>query len=129
MVTIDERTPNDRWISILTAAVLSLAGLLAMLQRTGHGLSGVTMCVSRGLFGLECPGCGLTRSFVALAGGEFSRAVAFNPLGPVLFAAAAGLLINHSLVPRQSARAALDAMILLVSAGSILLRGAAFYAL
>lgn len=43
-------------------------------------------CLWRSTLGIPCAGCGLTRSFVALVHGEWSRAFAFHPLGPVLFA-------------------------------------------
>jgi hypothetical protein len=42
--------------------------------------------VSRTLFGVRCPGCGLTDSFVAIGHGNIPAAFAANPLGPVLFA-------------------------------------------
>jgi hypothetical protein len=42
-------------------------------------------CMSRLVLGISCPGCGLTRSFAAMAHGEFWRAFVFNPMGPVLF--------------------------------------------
>lgn len=38
------------------------------------------------LTGIPCPGCGLTRSFVAIAQGDWSEAVAYHGLGPILFA-------------------------------------------
>jgi hypothetical protein len=44
-------------------------------------------CPSHALFGVDCPFCGMTRSFVALAHGEIGRAFAFHPAGPLLFAA------------------------------------------
>jgi hypothetical protein len=40
-----------------------------------------TICSSRLLFGVECPGCGLTRSFVALAGGDFLQSYRFHRVG------------------------------------------------
>jgi len=43
------------------------------------------MCTFRRMFGLPCPGCGLTRSFVALAGGDLAAGWRFNPAGPLLF--------------------------------------------
>jgi hypothetical protein len=49
---------------------------------------GFVLCAFRRLAGLPCMGCGLTRSFCALAKGEIGRAFAFHPLGPALFAAA-----------------------------------------
>lgn len=37
------------------------------------------------LTGIPCPGCGLTRSFVAIAQGNWSEAISYHGLGPVLF--------------------------------------------
>ena len=36
-------------------------------------------------FGIPCPGCGLTRSFISLAHGHWSEAWRYNPAGPVWF--------------------------------------------
>jgi hypothetical protein len=49
---------------------------------------GIVLCVFRNLTGIPCMGCGLTRSFCALAKGDAMRAFVFHPLGPALFAAA-----------------------------------------
>lgn len=42
-------------------------------------------CWSRTLLAIPCPGCGLTRSFTAMAHGECRTAFDFNPMGPILF--------------------------------------------
>lgn len=42
-------------------------------------------CLSRRVLGISCPGCGLTRSFVAVAHGQLNRAVEYNAVGPALF--------------------------------------------
>jgi hypothetical protein len=42
-------------------------------------------CPSRVLLHVDCPGCGLTRSFIATAHGQFARAYAFHRVGPLLF--------------------------------------------
>lgn len=39
------------------------------------------MCASRSLFGVECPGCGLTRSFVHLAHGRWSDSFRCHRVG------------------------------------------------
>lgn len=41
-------------------------------------------CGSRRWFGVDCPGCGLTRSFVYLSQGEIRNSVAVNRVGWVL---------------------------------------------
>jgi hypothetical protein len=39
------------------------------------------VCQSKVLLGIECPGCGLTRSFVHLAHGDVAASLAIHPLG------------------------------------------------
>jgi pimeloyl-ACP methyl ester carboxylesterase len=41
-------------------------------------------CLSRRLFHLPCPGCGMTRAFAFLAKGEWGAASGLHPLAPVL---------------------------------------------
>jgi len=43
------------------------------------------LCVSRRIFGLPCPGCGLTRSFISISQGQLSRAWRFNPVSFLLY--------------------------------------------
>ena len=81
-----------RGILVLSAGVL-LAALLLAVTREGHvklPLVGIAMpwgCVWRQVTGLDCPGCGLTRCFVAAAHGNFAAALKFHPMGAVLFVA------------------------------------------
>ena len=44
------------------------------------------ICMSRRIFGISCPGCGLTHSFVAMVHGDMASAIQANPMGPILFA-------------------------------------------
>lgn len=77
----------------LAAAQIAAAAWLVPQGETvvtpGGGSLGVT-CPSHLLFGVDCPFCGLTRSFVALAHGDLGRALHFHPAGPLLFA---GMLV------------------------------------
>jgi hypothetical protein len=43
-------------------------------------------CTSRVLYGIECPGCGMTRAFVAISHGRFSRAWELNRASFVIYA-------------------------------------------
>lgn len=74
----------------LSIAVLAAACVLRV-QGEGHvqvpGLS-VPLpdtCYFKRLFGVGCPGCGLTRCFISVAHGEFVRAWRFNPGGFLFF--------------------------------------------
>ncbi len=44
-------------------------------------------CPFRFFTGIPCPGCGMTRSFLAIAQADFSNALSEHVFGPVLFAA------------------------------------------
>ena len=44
-----------------------------------------TLCVVHRATGVPCPGCGLTRSFVATAHGDLGGALGFHAFGPLLF--------------------------------------------
>ena len=71
---------------MLLAAVLHLTAqgrlVLPLLDRYPLPVA----CLTRTLFHMDCPGCGLTRSFVATAHGDFAQAFASHRLGPLLFA-------------------------------------------
>ncbi len=45
----------------------------------------VPLCFFHHVTGLDCPGCGLVRSFISIAHGQFREAVRFNALGPLVF--------------------------------------------
>lgn len=47
--------------------------------------AGPIVCPFRAVTGLMCPGCGLTRSFVAIGHLDFMRSVAHHPFGPPLY--------------------------------------------
>ena len=64
---------------ILTAAYLAFAALWHI-----HGMP----CVFRAALGVECPGCGTTRAWLAALCGDPASAFAYNPLFwavPVLY--------------------------------------------
>ena len=78
---------------LLVAAVL-VVGLSAVLTPSDSVLTLLgwpvpPLCVWKNLTGMDCVGCGLTRSFTWMGHGELSRAWSIHRLGPVLYAAVA----------------------------------------
>ena len=72
----------------LTPGGIAALGLLtaALLPREWIE-AGPSFCPFRQATGLICPGCGLTRSVVALAHGDLTASLYFHPLGVVFVAA------------------------------------------
>lgn len=78
------------WLAI-SAATLLLSLSLSVHQGTQVLLPLVDrplpeLCLSRSWLRLPCPGCGLTRSFIALGHGDLAAAWRYNPAGLYLFA-------------------------------------------
>jgi hypothetical protein len=89
------RPDEARWHgTILAGVVLFLtAGLLCKVEPDQSiGLSAVPtiklpmLCPSRLFFGVECPGCGVTRSLTHLLHGRFGQSFATHRLGWLVFA-------------------------------------------
>lgn len=69
----------------------------------GPGVAdGPVLCPFRRLTGLECPACGLTRSWVHLVHGDVAASASSHPFGLVLLA---GLALLAVLVVRARRRA------------------------
>lgn len=81
------------WNGSAGAAILAsllLARVLAAADANAVRVAGREMpvlCISRLLFGVNCPGCGMTRSVLMTLGGDLRGALALNPGGPLLVAA------------------------------------------
>jgi hypothetical protein len=117
-----------------TFLIVSLAVVIvsALLGHTGDGrvklpLVGVvapSFCFWRQTTGVDCPGCGLTRCFVAMAHADWARAWHFHPMGMVLFVVMLAQLPYRAVQLRRLARGqdelrhpALDAILWLLVAG------------
>jgi Protein of unknown function (DUF2752) len=66
-------------------AGLGLATIAASVLYAPYVSHGPVLCPFRFATGLPCPGCGLTRSFCAMAHGRVADAFGFHWLGPPLF--------------------------------------------
>jgi hypothetical protein len=66
------------------ALPLLLLGVVAFID--------LPLCPSRCLFGIPCPGCGLTRATIALLRGELVAALRYHPLAPLLAPLVIGVL-------------------------------------
>jgi hypothetical protein len=93
---------TDRWwFADAVAIAVGLAPLvIAVLLTPGDdavslfGWDIPTVCQWRRLFGISCPGCGLTRSFVYLAHLHLVDAFRMNYAGPPLFFGLAGFAVR-----------------------------------
>ena len=74
--------PANHWIPLLLLAAILAASVLLppALVDAGPPLCGFSQLIEH-----PCPGCGLTRSFVAMGHASVGRAFEFHAFGPALF--------------------------------------------
>ena len=82
--------------------MLALGGVFGLIL-----CSGMPFCPMAGLFGIPCPGCGLTRATLALAHGHLREAFAFHPLAfvlsPLFIMATSSAALTYVRGPRATA--------------------------
>jgi hypothetical protein len=86
------RRRQHAWLLAASVAVLAVAVACNVEGESAVTVRGLNVpmpptCMWNRLTGYPCAGCGMTRSFVALAAGDVERAWHFNPAGLLLFAA------------------------------------------
>ena len=84
-----ERVTSDGGQLLVLVSVLAASFILPPMDL------GIPLCLFHAATGLPCPGCGLTRSFVAISHGRFLQSLAFNQMGPALFGFLLILLANR----------------------------------
>ncbi len=97
-------TLRQIWPSTYVIGAILLLSVVLPLPSNGKILNVGSICAFHNVFGLPCPGCGLTRSFVSMGHGLFMESYRWHPLGPVLFVMAiiyflASLLFIKKLPP------------------------------
>jgi hypothetical protein len=80
-----------QWFMLLGAMAVLAAAALLRLEPGGKvempGAGGLpALCMWKSTVGINCPGCGLTRAFVAIAHGQWTAAWKFNGASPFIFA-------------------------------------------
>lgn len=85
---------SNYWLHV-TFLAMSLGVILCSLIMTVEGPTTVRVpglpvampesCMSRRAWGIDCPGCGLTRSFISMSHGQVNNAFSFNPAGPLVY--------------------------------------------
>lgn len=79
-------TAARRLLLLAPAAVLVAAALLPPGWQTP-----VPLCLVKGITGLDCPGCGMTRAFLLIGHGRLGEAFATHPASLPAFLVVAGM--------------------------------------
>ena len=86
----------------ISLAILSMSFLMRSDGETQVFLPGFnspmpSACASKVIFGIDCPGCGLTRAFISISHGEFLKAWNFNRASFIVYAFVAVQIPWHSI--------------------------------
>ena len=81
---------RQRWLLVCLGCAAGLAVVAVFHYAHLSDDRCFSICQFRRLTGLPCPTCGVTRSLAMLAKGEWRRAVAYHPMGPLVAVALCG---------------------------------------
>jgi hypothetical protein len=114
----------DLGLAALVAAQLGASAWLVpagdrVVLPGGASLGG--LCWFRAAFDFDCPFCGMTRSFVALAHGNLGAALRFHPAGPLLFLAMAVFVVAVVVAVLRRGRPVVDSRGFLLAFESVAL--------
>lgn len=96
--TLPSRRHSERAVRIVAGLGVG-AIVTAFVVTPAVSTSGPELCPMRLITGLPCPGCGLTRSWIAAAHGDLADGFAYNIFGPIsllatiVFVVAVGFLL------------------------------------
>lgn len=100
MVDSDDLQKASRWhIGRFRWLVLVAFAMMAVFE-------GGIPCLFKSLWGISCPGCGMTRSLIALSQGDWLLSLRFHPLG-IPFVALSMWVMFQALTGRMSRARAL----------------------
>lgn len=77
---------HERQVRLIKAIIFSIP-IFAAFFYDYTSTQSPFFCLFRHFTGIPCPGCGLTRSFVAIARGDFGDAISYHLFGIVIFVA------------------------------------------
>lgn len=84
------RYKRHRFMLIVACAIVASAVVFRVPSNDRVELAGMaglpmpSLCMSKSLLGIDCPGCGLTRSLLCFFQGQFARSLALHSLGWVI---------------------------------------------
>ncbi len=86
-----------------TAAMLCAFFAAILFFLTLHHFTG-TICLFNSVFGIPCPGCGLTRAAVFALQGRFTESLAMHPLLFPALAVLAYMIINNIILKKKPSK-------------------------
>jgi hypothetical protein len=88
MTAIPTAVGVSRLLKISCWLAVTACGALLLLELMRHGADtasqAVSTCLFRRVVGIPCPGCGMSRAFLALLRGDWSSVRRLHPLAPLL---------------------------------------------